>query len=460
MPGRMGSNPPGSAGLPSNPASAATLKSAAPQPQEEEAPEPQVEATGKWEQRMDELMVRLQEAVGAKDFRKALQVQKEMELVTRSMETSDGFDKKIEAAEGAMLKAAERQSYLEAEQHREEVEFLKMHKDEVLELETQMLALEISFLQHTTSQGKVDLHKAWDVRKEVELLEGIKDEMRRKEERLGDLREALRRALCERNFAGAETLKEQIQQLRNYNPVTAMRPDLTPVPLPDDAQPPARSPSRAYPEPASAPPSQPPQANPPFDPRNPMSQAHPSFVPALPQLQAPHAPAPSAVAADDIVANLAAMIWRSSCADGQAGAQAPQLQGLSPMRRAPSAAGTPGLQSLGVPPGAPADMGAVSPARSDWARGEGHYRRRLLNFYQHYNPSKLPSVRLALQEYKGQEEQLIQNLVNKYGPEPPDLFKLPLPPGWRLVENAAGDVFYVSQDNKKQWERPVGAAVQ
>eukprot|EP00755_Sulcionema_specki_P008881 Sspe_Gene.42135::Locus_20445_Transcript_1_1_Confidence_1.000_Length_2474::g.42135::m.42135 len=82
-------------------------------------------------------------------------------------------------------------------------------------------------------------------------------------------------------------------------------------------------------------------------------------------------------------------------------------------------------------------------------------RQRLVNFYQYYNPSKLPSVVPTLQEYQGFENVLFDALTQKYGPEPPDTMSAPLPPGWRLVESPRGDLFYKHADGRKQWERPV-----
>ncbi|KAJ9471048.1 hypothetical protein DIPPA_09738 [Diplonema papillatum] len=83
-----------------------------------------------------------------------------------------------------------------------------------------------------------------------------------------------------------------------------------------------------------------------------------------------------------------------------------------------------------------------------------HYRQRLCRFYQVYNPSKLPSVSSCLKEYQGYEEDLMAALVRRYGPEPIE-DTTPLPPGWRLVESTRGDLFYINNDGRKQWQRPV-----
>ena len=46
---------------------------------------------------------------------------------------------------------------------------------------------------------------------------------------------------------------------------------------------------------------------------------------------------------------------------------------------------------------------------------------RLENFYQSYNPAKLPTVRETLMQYKGLERELFETLAEKYGPEPPQI---------------------------------------
>ena len=46
------------------------------------------------------------------------------------------------------------------------------------------------------------------------------------------------------------------------------------------------------------------------------------------------------------------------------------------------------------------------------------FRDRLSAFYLRYNPGKLQSVPDALQKYAGREEELMEQLVRKYGPEP------------------------------------------
>lgn len=48
----------------------------------------------------------------------------------------------------------------------------------------------------------------------------------------------------------------------------------------------------------------------------------------------------------------------------------------------------------------------------------GQFRQRVVDIISHYKPSKLPLVDKYMGKYAGQEEELIQFLVNKFGPEP------------------------------------------
>ncbi|EKF30228.1 hypothetical protein MOQ_005969 [Trypanosoma cruzi marinkellei] len=46
------------------------------------------------------------------------------------------------------------------------------------------------------------------------------------------------------------------------------------------------------------------------------------------------------------------------------------------------------------------------------------YRDRVISLYQYYAPEKLAGVDAQLAKYEGREEEFIQALINKYGPEP------------------------------------------
>ena len=47
------------------------------------------------------------------------------------------------------------------------------------------------------------------------------------------------------------------------------------------------------------------------------------------------------------------------------------------------------------------------------------YEQRMRNLYEKYNPDKVRTIPQALAKYRGHEEELMQALVERYGPEPP-----------------------------------------
>eukprot|EP01063_Lacrimia_lanifica_P034120 TRINITY_DN6237_c0_g6_i1.p1 TRINITY_DN6237_c0_g6~~TRINITY_DN6237_c0_g6_i1.p1 ORF type:complete len:788 (+),score=343.54 TRINITY_DN6237_c0_g6_i1:174-2537(+) len=119
----------------------------------------------------------------------------------------------------------------------------------------------------------------------------------------------------------------------------------------------------------------------------------------------------------------------------------------------------------GPPPPRGGYAAGASPARSPQSPPPHHVpshninpwvRQRLVNFYNYYNPAKLPSVVNTLLEYQGHEDTLFGSLTQKYGPEPADTMAEPLPVGWKLVESPRGDLYYKHADGRKQWERPAG----
>ena len=82
-------------------------------------------------------------------------------------------------------------------------------------------------------------------------------------------------------------------------------------------------------------------------------------------------------------------------------------------------------------------------------------RYRLLNYITLMCPHKLPSVVPTLCLFAGRTSELFERLISRYGPEPTyDCLRLPLPYGWRLVQSAYGDVFYLHNSGEKQWNRP------
>ncbi|KAJ9473533.1 hypothetical protein DIPPA_29551 [Diplonema papillatum] len=62
------------------------------------------------------------------------------------------------------------------------------------------------------------------------------------------------------------------------------------------------------------------------------------------------------------------------------------------------------------------------------------HRERLVRFYERYNPSKLKNVDQLLRQYKGKEEELFSTLVRRYGEEPAAAVSS-VSPGGRFVES-------------------------
>eukprot|EP01064_Diplonema_japonicum_P018296 TRINITY_DN26992_c0_g1_i1.p1 TRINITY_DN26992_c0_g1~~TRINITY_DN26992_c0_g1_i1.p1 ORF type:complete len:387 (+),score=85.26 TRINITY_DN26992_c0_g1_i1:34-1194(+) len=331
------------------------------------------------EERLAALHTEIGEAVTQQDFARAWRLQKEVEMTEQLKIKLSAFDDKIAAAIRGMHEAASSQRYIEAEQFKEEIEAVKAHKREVTSVETQIAKLEIQSLVHATNPDG-GLQAALGVKSQIEGLSKRREVILEKEAKLAAARANLRHAVSMKEYARAETLKNELSALKGSELV---------------APPPNSLASNTN------------------VPQNPDS-----FSPVFSQpSQQPVPPAPHvATRSDDVVTNLATLIWQTSQKDEQ-NPFLPQQTGDN---------------------------------REEHMR----FKRRLLNFYQKYNPSKLPSVTSCLEEYKGHEERLFAALIEKYGPEPPDLMSLPLPPGWRLVESSSGDVFYIHSSGKKQWERP------
>ncbi|EAN82852.1 hypothetical protein Tc00.1047053504933.30 [Trypanosoma cruzi] len=92
-------------------------------------------------------------------------------------------------------------------------------------------------------------------------------------------------------------------------------------------------------------------------------------------------------------------------------------------------------------PAAPAATAKV-PADDAHATGfSAAFEERIRRFYAHYSPDKVDTVPVILRHWTGTEEELIQTLVRRYGPELNDAAKTPAPP---LTENAT--------DDAKVWE--------
>ncbi|KAK7199847.1 hypothetical protein NESM_000032500 [Novymonas esmeraldas] len=70
-------------------------------------------------------------------------------------------------------------------------------------------------------------------------------------------------------------------------------------------------------------------------------------------------------------------------------------------------------------PGSPVSSRTASPTEA--AAVGGRYRERLVALYHAYNPAKLHTVEGTLKKFAGKEEVAIQQLVRRYGAEPPPL---------------------------------------
>ena len=57
--------------------------------------------------------------------------------------------------------------------------------------------------------------------------------------------------------------------------------------------------------------------------------------------------------------------------------------------------------------------------------GTSSYRQRVDRFLRHYDPAKLEAAAGLLEKYKGKEDELIRNLTTKYGPEPSETISGP-----------------------------------
>eukprot|EP01059_Diplonema_ambulator_P017862 TRINITY_DN2996_c0_g1_i4.p1 TRINITY_DN2996_c0_g1~~TRINITY_DN2996_c0_g1_i4.p1 ORF type:complete len:374 (+),score=60.83 TRINITY_DN2996_c0_g1_i4:69-1124(+) len=289
---------------------------------------------GNVEGRLAMLNKEIGDAVASQDFARAWRLQKEIEMTQKLKVKLAVFDEKIAVAFRAMHEAASGQRFMEAEQYKEEIDALKTHKKEIADIESEIARLEIQSLVHATNP-EGGLQAALGVKSQIDGMQAKRAQAIEREERLAVVRQELRDAVLFKNYARAEQLKNQL---------ATMRSDTVPLP---QYQPSTTSPAPVF--------------------------SHTLPAPAPP----PH---------NDVVTNLATLIWQTSLKDGE-----------------------PAIATQQPPISSPIDH-----------ESQMRYKRRLMNFYQKYNPSKLPSVTSCLQEYRGHEERLFQALVEKYGPEPPD----------------------------------------
>ena len=77
------------------------------------------------------------------------------------------------------------------------------------------------------------------------------------------------------------------------------------------------------------------------------------------------------------------------------------------------------------------------------------WHARVFDFYQHYNPAKLKEAGFfddLLRTHKGKEKQLLDMLVSKYGPEPPNIG----PPMFVLHPLSVQVRFKFNKDNNRK----------
>eukprot|EP01060_Flectonema_neradi_P000562 TRINITY_DN10350_c0_g1_i1.p1 TRINITY_DN10350_c0_g1~~TRINITY_DN10350_c0_g1_i1.p1 ORF type:complete len:432 (+),score=73.89 TRINITY_DN10350_c0_g1_i1:47-1342(+) len=378
----------------------------------EEEPEPELglgDALGEGnitedqiDDRLLELNRKLEECVKQRDFGSAWKLEKEIQLTTQLRHKLLVFDNQIEILLQQMSEAAQSQRYIEADQLKEEVECIKNHRQEITDFEGKITHAEIQVLEQTILPD--GLHRAIAMRAEVDRLKTMLESLKSKEAKCANLRALSRRAIINKDYNKAEVLKGELQSLKaqplldggSANKYSSYTNAGNPILSYDNI--PQQTAGGNFMGPPSL---------------SGVDALGPAFgsVPRYQPNMAASVPVqtPASQHNDNVVSNLAALIWQTSQSDSSA------------------------------LPNSPVDP---------------YFRRRLLSFYQRYNPAKLPSVTQCLQEYQGNEEKLFTALVQKYGPEPPDIMSVPLPQGWRLVESNRGDVFYIHVSGKKQWDRP------
>ena len=318
----------------------------------EEEPEPEVglgDALGdgnitedQIDDRLLELSRKLDECVKQRDFGSAWKFEKEIQLTTQLRQKLRVFDSQIEILLQQMKEAAQSQRYIEADQLKEEVECIKTHRQEITEFEGRITQAEIQVLEQTILPD--GLHRAIALRAEVDRLRTMLDSLKSKEAKCANLRALSRRAVINKDYNKAEVLKGELQSLRaqplldggGVNKYSSYTHAGNPL-LSSDILPPAGN--------FTGPPS-----------LSGVDALGPAYG-SVPQYQQPMASpvpvqTPSGQHNDNVVTNLAALIWQTSQSDSSA------------------------------LPNSPVDP---------------YYRRRLLSFYQRYNPGKLPSVTQCLQ---------------------------------------------------------------
>ncbi|RNF26388.1 uncharacterized protein Tco025E_01249 [Trypanosoma conorhini] len=88
-------------------------------------------------------------------------------------------------------------------------------------------------------------------------------------------------------------------------------------------------------------------------------------------------------------------------------------------------------------PPPPAPPGEVTAAGAQAGKEVAPFEARIRRFYTHYKPEKLENVPRILREWDGTEEELMQMLVERYGPEPAAAENPPITPPKAAAAEAA-----------------------
>lgn len=415
------------------------------------------------EQRVREVDADTARAAAQKDYARAWRLQEEASRHRRLQALVQKYSAEIGRAVQTQRAAAVREDYIAADECRARADHLRQECQEEVQAEQDLTRLELQLLDYAGDSDPASQAASAAIRGEIAELQRQRDARLQRRARAADLRLQARAKALAGDYAAAAGLQQEAAALdgggdpapaadaaaeapHGYGHATLPGHDKNALangplytPMERSPNPPAGNGRRRQPPPAATGAGRA-GAAPRRDIGGTPAAAQPAAEWAEPGAAGWGAAAPPGVAgadpsAPDVVAQLADLIWKST-------REPPRM----------SAHGAP--DSALMPPSA----AAPAPGRGTAGDIDPALRRRLMSFYQHYNPSKLPSVARCLREYRGNESRLFDALVRKYGPEPPDSLSTPLPPGWRLVEGANGDCFYLHEDGGKQWERPVNTA--
>ena len=288
-------------------------------------------------QRIADLNRALEEAVRTRDFAAAWRVQREIEETQALVGRVEEFDARLAQLHAEMRERADSQDYYTAGYLQEELRHLLAHKSEMVDADTRIAALVIAALSH--AQNPESLERALSTQKDISQLEKRKAFLADKDAQKAEIRQDIHAAVVDKRYADADELLKKLEQVEETR-----EDDEETSPEEEDAKAQAagqqhlRRPSQT--QRAAGPPG--------------------ATTAAAAAATSPVAREAAGQPSHDVVANLASLIWESSH-QGPGSAQS--------VRQSPRS-------TLQIDP---------------------QHNRRLRNFYQKYNQSKLPSVCAALQ---------------------------------------------------------------